>query len=105
MSHYVSHNFQKDETQILLFPMYSCKSLLVHLKSRLNRTGGGVALFILDNLPFTIRTDLDKILPDSIDSAFVDISDGGGKIAVDVVYRPPGEGLSVFNTGYCNLSL
>ena len=26
-----------------------------HLKSRSNRTGGGVALFIHDNLPFTIR--------------------------------------------------
>ena len=50
-----------------------------------------------------IKFDFDKTFPDSIDSAFVDISDGGGKIAVGVVYHPPGEDLSVFNNGYCNL--
>jgi len=58
------------------------------LKSRVNKTGGGVAIFIQDYLSFTIRTDFDDIMPDCIETAFVDISDGAScKFTVGVVLR------------------
>jgi len=75
-----------------------------HLKSRVNRTGGGVALFVQDNLSFTVRKDLDNIMPDYVDTAFVDVIEGrNSKFTVGVVYRPPDGELSIFNDCYFKL--
>ena len=43
-------------------------------------------------------------MPDCIDTAFVDISNGANsKFTIDVIYRPPAGDLSIFNVYYCNL--
>ena len=69
-----------------------------HSKSRIDKSGGGVALFIQENTSFTVRSDLEYIMPDCIDTAFVDISNGANsKFTIGVVYRPPDGDLSIFN--------
>ena len=43
-------------------------------------------------------------MPDCIDTAFVDISDGANsKFTIGVVYRSPDEDLSIFKVYYSNL--
>ena len=64
------------------------------------RSGGGVSLFIKDNLEFTVRTDL-GINNACMESLFIEINkDIVGKnrnIIVGVIYRPPDTNVKDFN--------
>ena len=61
-------------------------------KHRPNRTGGGVGLYISDNLDFKIRADLSFDDIDVAESLFIEISRPHGKnIIGGVIYRPPNQ--------------
>lgn len=74
------------------------------LQSRSNKSGGGVAIFIKDHLSFTARKDLNLFNNDFCELLFVDIAlTLRDKVTVGVIYRPPGDNLSIFNDHYCQL--
>ena len=67
-------------------------------KNRLNRPGGGIGLYISDNLEYKLRTDLcfDN-LQAAAESLFIEITRPKGKnIIVGVIYRPPNQPLNEF---------
>jgi len=75
-----------------------------YLKSRINKPGGGVALYIKDNLSAVVRNDLTIFNDTDIDAVFVDIVNGlSTKVTVGAIYRPPGCDLISFNEKYCQL--
>ena len=66
-------------------------------KHREDKGGGGVGLFIPDNMNFVHRKDL-SVFNDTIESLFIEVKLKDSKsIIVGVVYRPPGGKLSDFN--------
>ena len=89
-----------NESNKLLFnlPGYNCI-----MKPRSDKIGGGVALYIRDDLSFTARSDLCLINCDDVDSAFIQLCIGKCNFIVGIVYRPPDQNLPVFNTAYSML--
>ena len=66
-------------------------------KSRTNKLGGGVGLYIDSNLEYKLRSDI-SLLNDSIECVFVEIQQkNSANIIVGCVYRPPNTDLSLFN--------
>jgi len=60
-----------------------------------NRAGGGVVLYIRDNIPFSDRDDL---VPTSLEMVCVDISRPHSKsFLVCTWYRPPNSDMNLFN--------
>ena len=62
-------------------------------KVRSGRMGGGVSLFIMKSLPFTIRQDLSNF-NDVIESIFIEVSHN---IIIGLIYRPPNTDVRSFN--------
>ena len=68
-------------------------------KSRENRFGGGVGLYVSSNLNFKFRCDLDFSLPNVAESLFIEIVKPQGKnIVAGVIYRPPNQNVDEFLT-------
>ena len=68
-------------------------------KSRENRSGGGVGLYVSSNLNFKFRCDLDFSLPNVAESLFIEIVKPQGKnIVAGVIYRPPNQNVDEFLT-------
>ena len=68
-------------------------------KSRENRSGGGVGLYVSSNLNFKFRCDLDFLLPNVAESLFIEIVKPQGKnIVTGVIYRPPNQNADEFLT-------
>lgn len=66
-------------------------------KHRENRTGGGVGLYLSNDLQFKSRNDLHFSDSNSIDALFIEVINSQGKNAiVGVVYRPPDQNLNTF---------
>ena len=66
-------------------------------KHRPNRSGGGVGLYISNNLEFKLRSDLSFDDIDIAESLFVEILRPHGKnIVVGTVYRPPNQRVNDF---------
>ena len=67
---------------------------------RLNRTGGGVSLYIKNEIEYSIRKDL-LLQNSSLESLFIEIDKKHFKkkkdIVVGVFYRPPDTNIRVFN--------
>ena len=63
-------------------------------------TGGGVALFVTDNMGYTIRNDL-NLNKDFIECLFVELDKDAvnkpNNIIVGVLYRPPNTDIELFN--------
>ena len=58
--------------------------------NRSTKRGGGVGLYVSNQLDFKNRTELDKYLNDIIETKFIEIINKNGKnIIVEVVYRLP----------------
>jgi hypothetical protein len=54
------------------------------------KKGGGVGLYVLKQLEFKSRNELDKNIEDIIETKFIEIMNKNGKnIIIGVVYRPP----------------
>ena len=71
---------------------------------RSNRTGGGVGLYISDNLDFNFRPDLSFDDIEVAESLFIDISRPHGKnIIGGVIYRPPNQSVGDFMSKHNDL--
>jgi len=59
-------------------------------KHRLNRVGGGVGLYVSNDLEFKLREDLSISKVDIVESLFIEVTRPREKnIVVGIVYRPP----------------
>lgn len=64
---------------------------------RKNKIGGGVGLYIDDDIDFKIRTDA-SVMSDLIECIFIEIQQmNSSSILVGCVYRPPNTDISLFN--------
>ena len=73
------------------------------VNNRLNRTGGGVALYVPRCFEFIVRGDLNYMNTD-IESLFIEISIPQNKnIVVGVIYRPPNSNLNEFLSNLTNI--
>ena len=68
---------------------------------RTNRRGGGVSLFIKQDVNFTKRSDLNIFDPDMTESVFVEIDKTAfnldKNVVVGVIYRMPDKDVNIFN--------
>jgi len=88
-----------DNVNCLKIPGYNS-----YIKSRKDRVGGGVAVYIDEDLSFFPRSDLDLLEFNTMEFAFVQITDNcKNKIVVGSVYRPPGNDLKLFIDDYDKL--
>ena len=73
---------------------------------RSDRSGGGVGIFLRRNCDFCIRDDL-VVFNNLFESVFIEIPNNmfntGNNIIVDVIYRPPGTDMDMFNNELSNL--
>ena len=68
-------------------------------KSRENRSGGGVGLYVSSNLNFKFRCDFDFSEPNVAESLFIEILKPQGRnIVAGVIYRPPNQNVDEFLT-------
>lgn len=64
------------------------------------RTGGGVSIFVQENIQFIHRDDLVLKCNDDVESIFIEImTDKGKNIVIGNIYRPPDTDISTFNEG------
>ena len=103
--HSLSHQFQfigltetwLNENNFTLYGLSNYKHIY---NFRKNRNGGGVSLFISDNLDVIERKDL-QLFDDDINSVFVEIdkvhTNIGKNVIVGVLYRPPNTNIDKFN--------
>ena len=56
---------------------------------RTGRSGGGVGIFIKDNLQYCIRKDM-KLFNENVETIFLEIVSKRDKIVIGIIYRPPG---------------
>ena len=59
--------------------------------------GGGLSLFIRDNLNFKVREDLNRMLP-SIETLFIETQFKNKSYIIGVVYRTPNTNIEFFFT-------
>ena len=72
-------------------------------KSRVNKIGGGVGLYIDCNLEYKLRLDI-SILNDYIECIFVELQQkNSSSIICGCVYRPPNTDLSFFNLEFLTI--
>jgi hypothetical protein len=65
--------------------------------SRPNKKGGGVAIYVSNQLESKPRNDLTKNIEDSIETKFIEINNKYGKnIIIGVIYRPPNHNFDQF---------
>ena len=73
-------------------------------KNRSNKRGGGVALFIKENLHANIRADLSELMNDSAETLFVEVENSKIRnTVVGVIYSPPEQNVNdfLYCTGNC----
>ena len=63
---------------------------------RVGKRGGGVSLFIINNLAYSELSNLSETTED-IECLFIKLNHGGKNIIVGVVYRPPNSNVESFN--------
>ena len=63
---------------------------------RVGKRGGGVSLFIRNNLAYSESSNLSETTED-IECLFIKLNHGGKNIIVGVVYRPPNSNVESFN--------
>ena len=71
----------------------------LELTNRQNKGGGGVCLYIDENIAYSLRNDLHQIKhPEYTESLFIEIERNKSKnIVVGIVYRPPDQDMNEFN--------
>ena len=72
----------------------------LEIKNRPNKKGGGVCFYINDGVKYKVRTDLDNIKhPENTETLFIEIERTKAKnIVIGVVYKPPDQDISTFNS-------
>jgi hypothetical protein len=75
-----------------------------HSNHRINKSGGGTGLYLLNTLEYKIRSDCNCSDPDSIESLFAEINNPKGKnIIVGSISRPHNQNHSSFNDRLCDI--
>ena len=71
----------------------------IEFNKRKNGRGGGVCLYVKNDMKYHIRHDLAQINhPEHVGSFFVEIERTGSKnVIAGVIYRPPGQDVQEFN--------
>jgi hypothetical protein len=70
---------------------------------RINKSGGGVGLFLKNDFDYIVRIDLSKMTP-FIECLFVEIRRIGSKsLLIGSVYRPPNSDVHLFNTEWLSI--
>ncbi len=64
-------------------------------RTRVDRNGGGVGIFIKENINFKIRDDLSVFIPHLFESIFIETST---RDIVGVIYRPPNSDIDIFSS-------
>ena len=65
-------------------------------KNRSAKTGGGVGLYVSDNLDFRIRTDIYVYEDDVMESLFIEIIRSYERnVIVGIIYRPPNQNVMI----------
>ena len=87
----ISESWLSDSTLDLVdIPGYNCV-----LNHRVNKTGGGVGIYLLDELEFKIIWDLNTSHPSCYEAIFAENNIPRGKnIIVGTIYRPPDENVN-----------
>ena len=66
-------------------------------KNRSAKTGGGVGLYVSDNLDFRIRTDIYAYEDEVMESLFIEIIWSHERnVIVGIIYRPPNQNVNDF---------
>ena len=84
-------------------PCFNIPGYISYIKSRSDRSGGGVALYVDENVSFTIRSDLDDPSCSNHEHAFIKVCYKNIIMTIGVIYRPPNTDLIKFNSNYNNL--
>ena len=71
--------------------------------NRSNKPGGGVAIFVLEDINFKLREDL-TFSKDCLESIFVECLCGTSQILIGCVYRPPGTSFDDFIEDILNIT-
>ena len=88
-----------NDTVLVSIPGYNC-----HLKPRTTGRGGGVAVYIREDVQYFIRVDLDEYQCDQFEFMCVSLQYcNTNNIIVAVVYRPPNTDICLFNSNYSKL--
>ena len=83
----------------IIIPNYTA-----YYKSRSGMKGGGVAVFIHEELQFMIRTDLDMFTCEDFEFGCAQVTDiNNSCINIGVVNRPPDKAMAMFNINYSKL--
>jgi len=72
-------------------------------KHRSSSRGGGVAIYIQEDINYVVRQDLDMYCCDEFEFICIQIEDQTGGKIIACVYRPPNSNLSCFNESYSKL--
>ena len=65
-------------------------------RSRIDKIGGGVGIYINSDFSYKYRKDL-SIFNDNIESLFLEVVQARSKFLIGCIYRPPGTDISMFN--------
>ena len=88
----ISETWLKDSSRLVDIENYN----FIH-KHRKDRAGGGVSLYLSNDIDYKIRSNLKFENSETIDSLFVEVIVPQGKsIITGVIYRPPNENLNTF---------
>ena len=83
--------------------MYNLPAYRFVNRYRTNRSGGGVGLFLPENIEFTVRTDL-SVFDDTLETLFIEMKlNAMQNVIIGVVYRPPGGRIQDFNEAFTNI--
>jgi hypothetical protein len=73
--------------------------LILFAQTELTKKGGGVGIFISNNLNYKLRTDLNIHEDGRVESLFIEIISTTGKnIIVGTIYRPPSGNFEMYET-------
>ena len=86
--------------------LYTFDGYNAEYHNRENRRGGGVALYVKDNVEYYNRPDL-NIMSHNMETLFIEISKDSigrdGNVIVGVIYRPPDTDVTKFNESMDNI--
>ena len=72
--------------------------------NRSNKIGGGVGIYITNQIKYKLRTDLNTSIENVIESVFIEIITAVGKnIIVCLIYRPPNNKIDLFENNVNNI--
>ena len=70
---------------------------------RIDRRGGGVALYIKSSINYVIRDDLNRHLTNDAETIFIEVQNGNqANVIIGIIYRPPDNQLASFNNSLCS---